>query len=63
MLQLGPLSIVSVRSSSVTKYGPASGEPVTTTAFTVEEGLVGDVASSFGPDGLRVVQQAIPLPV
>ena len=63
MLQLGPLSIASVRSSSVTKYGPSSGEPVTTTAFTVEGGRVGDVAFSFGPDGLRVAQQAIPLPV
>ena len=63
MLQLGPLSIGSVRSSSVTKYGPSSGEPVTTTAFTVEGGRVGDVAFSFGPDGLRVAEQAIPLPV
>jgi hypothetical protein len=63
MLQLGPLSIGSVQSSSVTKYGPSSGEPVTSTAFTVEAGRVGDVAFSFGPDGLRVAQQAIPLPV
>jgi hypothetical protein len=62
-LQLGPLSIGSVRSSSVTKYDPSSADPVTTTAFTVEGGRVGDVVFSFGPDGLHVAKQAIPLPV
>jgi len=62
-LQLGPLSIGTVRSSSVTKYDPSSADPVTTTAFTVEGGRVGDVVFSFGPDGLHVAKQAIPLPV
>ncbi|HVW31030.1 MAG TPA: hypothetical protein VHL53_00700 [Acidimicrobiia bacterium] len=62
-VQFGPLSITSVRSTSVTKYDPSSADPVTTTAFTVEGGRVGDLAFSFGSDGLRVAQQAIPLPV
>lgn len=62
-VQLGALSIASVRSSSVTTYDPSAADPVTTTAFTVEGGRVGDLVFSFGPDGLRVAQQPIPLPV
>jgi hypothetical protein len=58
---VGPLSVASVRSTSVTKY-EAGGEPVTQTELIVEGGRVGDVTFSFGPDGLQVADKAIPVP-
>lgn len=60
---LGPVSIGSVRSESVTRYRKDDAAPVTTTAFQLDGGKAGDMTFSFGPAGLQVAKQGIPIPV
>jgi hypothetical protein len=58
----GPLSIGIVRSQSVTTFKNGDEKPTTTTDLRVEGGRAGDTAFSFGPQGLQVAQNGIPIP-
>ena len=60
-IRIGDLTIGSVRSKSVTVYKPGS-PPVTTSETLVEGGKVGETSFSFGPKGLTVAQNAVPIP-
>lgn len=59
---VGPLSVASAKSSSVTSYEAGSERAVSKTELSVEGGRVGDTAFRFGPDGLHVAQNGVPLP-
>jgi hypothetical protein len=61
-LVAGPLSIASVRSRSTTTYQTGADTPVTQTELQVEGGKVNDMTFSFGPTGLQVAQQGVPVP-
>jgi hypothetical protein len=61
-ISVGPLSIGEVRSQSVTTYKNGDAKPTSTTKLTLEGGRAGDTAFSFGPQGLQVAQQGIPVP-
>jgi hypothetical protein len=58
----GPLSIGVVRSQSVTTFKNGDDKPTSTTDLRVEGGRAGDTAFSFGPQGLQVAQNGIPVP-
>jgi hypothetical protein len=58
----GPLSIATVRSSSETTYARGATEPVTKTELVLEGGRAGDLTFGFGPKGLQVAGQGIPIP-
>jgi hypothetical protein len=58
----GPLSIGIVRSQSVTTFKNGDDKPTSTTDLRVEGGRAGDTAFSFGPQGLQVAQNGIPVP-
>jgi hypothetical protein len=60
-IRIGDFTIGTVRSKSVTVYTPGS-PPVTTSETLVEGGRVGDTSFSFGPKGLTVAQNAVPIP-
>ena len=60
-IRIGDLTIGSVRSKSVTVYKPGA-QPVTTSETLVEGGKVGETSFSFGPKGLTVAQNAVPIP-
>jgi len=60
-LKIGDLAIGTVRSKSVTVYEPGS-PPATTSETLVEGGRIGDTSFSFGPKGLTVAQNAVPIP-
>ena len=58
----GPLTIGSVRSTSTTTYQKGADKPVTRTELRVQGGKVNDTTFSFGPEGLQVAQQGVPVP-
>jgi hypothetical protein len=58
----GPLTIGTVRSSSTTTYQKGADSPVTQTELRVQGGKVNDMTFSFGPEGLQVAQQGVPVP-
>lgn len=58
----GPLTLGTVRSTSVTTYEKGADKPVTKTELSVEGGKVGDMSFSFGREGLQVAQQGVPIP-
>ena len=60
-IRIGDLTIGSVRSKSVTVYKPGA-QPVTTSETLVEGGKVGETSFSFGPKGLTIAQNAVPIP-
>jgi hypothetical protein len=60
-IKVGDLRIGTVRSKSVTVYKPGS-PPVTTSETLVEGGKIGETSFSFGPQGLTVAQNAVPIP-
>ena len=60
-IRIGDLTVGSVRSKSVTVYKPGAA-PVTTSETLVEGGKVGETSFSFGPQGLKVAQNAVPIP-
>ena len=60
-IRIGDLTIGTVRSKSVTVYKPGS-PPVTTSETLVEGGKIGETSFSFGPQGLTVAQNAVPIP-
>jgi len=60
-IRIGDLTIGTVRSKSVTVYKPGS-PPVTTSETLVEGGRIGETSFSFGPQGLTVAQNAVPIP-
>ncbi|MDQ1489696.1 MAG: hypothetical protein QOJ23_2210 [Actinomycetota bacterium] len=59
---MGPLSILSVVSRSVTTYHPGDAKPSTVTELRVDGGRVGAMGFHYGPDGLAVNNQAVPVP-
>ena len=59
----GALRIGSVHSKSVTTYAPAEGPPKTVSTLVLDGGAVNDTRFSFGPEGLKVQEAGIPLPV
>jgi hypothetical protein len=61
-ISVGPLSLGVVRSRSVTTYKSGDVKPTSTTELSVEGGRVGDTSFGFGPQGLQVAKQGIPVP-
>ena len=62
MISVGGLSLGTVHSESVTTYRQGDAKPTSKTRFTVEGGRAGDTTFSFGPQGLQVAKQDIPVP-
>jgi hypothetical protein len=60
-IAVGDLKVASVQSKSVTVYRPGVA-PATATEMHVDGGRVGDQSFSFGPNGLRVAQNGVPVP-
>lgn len=58
----GALRIASVRSTSVTTYRAGQPRPVTKTELIVDGGSAGGTRFGFGPDGLVVADQGVPIP-
>lgn len=61
-LVVGPVSIGTVESKSVTTYQEGTGEAVTESELVLEGGKAADYTFSYGPEGLHVAQQGLPLP-
>lgn len=61
-ISVGPLSLGVVRSRSVTTYQSGDARPTSKTELSVEGGRAGDTSFSFGPQGLQVAKQGIPVP-
>jgi hypothetical protein len=61
-LALGPLTVASIMSRSTTTYHQGDANPQTATELLVEGGRVGQLGFSFGPKGLAVSQQGVPIP-
>lgn len=59
---MGPLSILSVASKSVTTYHAGDAKPSTVTELRVDGGRLGNVGFHYGPDGLTVNNQAVAVP-
>lgn len=59
---VGPLSIASVTSKATTRYGRGTPQPVSQTELVLEGGRIGAVSFRYGPDGLAVSDQGIPIP-
>jgi hypothetical protein len=62
-LSAGALKIASVYSKSVTTYTPGDAEPKTATEVRIDGGAIDDQRFSFGPEGLTVSTQGVPIPV
>lgn len=58
----GALRIASVRSRSVTTYTAGAPEPATETQLAVEGGSVGGTTFGYGPQGLVVGTNGVPVP-
>ncbi len=58
----GALRIGSVRSRSVTTFKAGEANPVTTTEFTIDGGAAGGSSFGYGPEGLVVAGQGVPIP-
>ena len=61
-LSVGALKVASVFSKSVTTYTPGEPEPKTETELRIDGAVINDQRFSFGPDGLTVTSQGIPVP-
>jgi hypothetical protein len=59
---IGPLSITSVASKSVTTYHRGEAKPTTATELRVDGGRAGNLGFHYGSDGLTVNNGAIPVP-
>jgi hypothetical protein len=59
----GPLSIASIRSSSLTTLRAGDPAPTTQTEMVLEGGRAGTYGFSFGREGLKINDQGVPLPV
>lgn len=59
---MGPLSILSVASKSVTTYHEGDAKPATVTELRVDGGKVGNLGFHYGPEGLTVNNQAVAVP-
>jgi len=59
---MGPLSILSVSSKSVTTYHEGDAKPATVTELRIDGGKVGDLGFHYGPGGLTVNNQAVAVP-
>jgi hypothetical protein len=59
---MGPLSVLSVVSRSVTTYHAGDAKPNTVTDLRVDGGRVGNLGFHYGPDGLTVNNQAVAVP-
>ncbi len=57
----GALRIASVRSKSVTRYA-AGSPPASTSELAVSGGQAGALTFGYGPEGLTVASQGVPLP-
>lgn len=62
-LSFGALKVASVFSKSVTTYKPGDPEPKTVTELRIDGGAIDDQRFSFGPDGLTVTSQGVPVPL
>jgi hypothetical protein len=62
-ISAGALKIASVYSKSVTTYTPGEAEPKTITELRIDGGAINDQRFSFGPEGLTVTTQGVPVPV
>lgn len=62
-LSVGALKIAAVFSKSVTTYTPGDPEPKTETELRVDGAAIDDQRFSFGPDGLTVTSQGVPVPL
>ena len=62
-LSIGALKIAAVFSKSVTTYSPGDPEPKTETELRIDGAAINDQRFSFGPDGLTVTSQGVPVPV
>ena len=62
-LSVGPLKVAAVFSRSVTTYTPGDPEPKTETELRIDGAAINDQRFSFGPDGLTVTSQGVPVPV
>lgn len=61
-LSMEQLTVAAVRSRSITTYQPGDQEPSTTTELRVEGGKAGSFGFSYGPEGLTVTDQGVPIP-
>jgi hypothetical protein len=59
---MGPLSIMSVASQSVTTFHEGDAKPTTATELRVDGGKVGNLGFHYGPEGLTVNNQAVAVP-
>lgn len=62
-ISAGALKIASVYSKSVTTYTPGEAEPKTVTELRIDGGAINDQRFGFGPEGLTVTTQGVPIPV
>lgn len=61
-LSAGPLSVASIVSKATTTYNAGASAPTTSNDFLLDGGKAGDLAFSYGPKGLEVSKQGVPLP-
>lgn len=61
-LSFGALEVAAVISKSVTTYTPGEPEPKTETELRIDGAAINDQRFSFGPDGLTVTSQGVPVP-
>lgn len=59
---LGPLSVTDMRAKSTSSYTSGAADVVTKTETFVKGVAAGTMAFSFGPDGLKVAQNGVPVP-
>jgi hypothetical protein len=58
---LGPLSVSDMHAKSVTSYAKGATDVVTKTELFVKGVAAGSTAFTFGPDGLKVAQNGVPV--
>jgi hypothetical protein len=61
-IAVGPLTVQSVSSKSVTTFTQGEAAPVTTTDLSLQGGSVGSTTFNFGGGGLQVAQNGVPVP-
>lgn len=59
---LGPISVQDMRSKSTTTFTQGEAEPVTKSELLVKRGSAGPMSFSYGPGGLAVAENGVPLP-
>ena len=60
-IHIGPLSVESVRSQSVTTYAQGDEKSMSQTELLLEGGKVGPMEFSYGPGGLKVSGNGVPV--